>query len=182
MASTQTTLQAKLDRLKDATAKLAQNVPNDPNSAFIFAALKGELNTINELLKDVNTNVNAKDEESMTALHWAAAYNEPRVVDALLNDKRVDPNVPNKRQNTPLHQAAMYGSALSAERLLKDSRVKIDACNEWGETPLFLAANGANKEVCDLNPLKNPGTLRILNCSIGHVVSSQRWCRLQDKR
>ena len=61
-------------------------------------------------MKEPSLDVNAKDEETMTALHWAAAYDETKVVEALLGNPRVEPNSQNKRKNTPLHQAAMYGT------------------------------------------------------------------------
>ena len=94
--------------------------------------------------------MNALDEETMSALHWACAYGEVRIISScsrvqirikqaeivkiFLADPRVDILIKNKRGGTPLHQASLSGTHDVMRILLSDPRIKaaVDDTNTWG--------------------------------------------------
>jgi hypothetical protein len=131
---------------------------------LIEAAMRGDTQTVLDLVELADTNINELDDESMSALHRAAAYEETKIIQILLKDKRTDPLITNKRGGTALHQATVSGAEASVRELLKNETIKksIDFPNMWGETALILAAtrgdsqiaftllqNGADKNVRD---------------------------------
>ena len=128
---------------------------------LIDAALTGDVALVRSLLANNNEDeagakgrgedesgecfVNARDDESASALHWAAAYNEAEIVALLLAHRNIEVNARNKRRNTPLHTAVLGGAHRSLQRLLADERVDVDAFNMWHETPLVLAAQSGDR-------------------------------------
>jgi ankyrin repeat protein len=144
---------------------------NAPNALppFIEAALKGQLRQVGEFLADSSLDVNQRDSETMTALHWAAAYNEPRIVELLVADARCDVNISNKRGNTPLHQAAQCSAHDSARVLLACSRANVNAVNEWHESALMMACQSGDKLMASV--LLNAGADRDIRDKWGNTAA-----------
>jgi ankyrin repeat protein len=131
------------------------------------AVLQSDIEAVRKLLNDEKIDINAADNETMSALHWAAgsrfdtpilrqtttffshfilfiiAYNDISIIKEILKDSRVDVNVRNKRNHTPLHTAAAHNAAAAIEILLSNENnldIDVDAINQWNETALHLAA------------------------------------------
>ena len=82
--------------------------------------------------------VNARDNNGWTPLHWAAAQDTPEIIAAILDaGMPVDPVDADGR--TPLHLAAGEKGTANLATLL-DAGAAIDARNQSGETPLHLAS------------------------------------------
>ena len=62
---------------------------------------------------DVDADVNAKDGEGRSALHFACGYGEMKCAE-MLCDAKADVNAVDKNKNTPLHYAAYSGLRANA--------------------------------------------------------------------
>ena len=83
--------------------------------------------------------VNGRNEEGETPLHWAAKRNGKRDVMAALLKAGADPNARNEKGSTPLHWAADSESPAGLTALLK-AGADPNARDVWGYTPLHRAA------------------------------------------
>ncbi len=93
------------------------------NSAFHWASRNGRLETVVELLKDLQVDPSANDDE---AIREASAWGHLEIVKLLLKDERVDPSANN---NDAILLASSYGNPEIVKELLKDSRVVSLAIN-----------------------------------------------------
>ncbi|OPY79830.1 MAG: photosystem I assembly protein Ycf3 [Syntrophorhabdus sp. PtaU1.Bin058] len=89
------------------------------------------------VLADKGANVNTKDSDAYTALHWAAYYGNIDVVRALI-EKGADVNAQNNRKQTPLHLAADKGHT-NAAKLLVEKGADVNAKDMFGDTPAIIA-------------------------------------------
>ena len=81
-------------------------------------------------------NVNAREEDGDTPLHYAVAY-KPTHIKILIGAGAIV-NARDDRSSTPLHDAAFYGNAEKIKLLIK-SGADIEAREEGGWTPLHSA-------------------------------------------
>ncbi|XP_064114535.1 ankyrin-1-like isoform X2 [Macrobrachium nipponense] len=92
--------------------------------------------------------VNAKDKQGMTPLHYALMKSSEECCKLLLK-KRANVNLKNNKNNTPLHLAAERGLAKCCILLLaKGADVK--ATNDEEKTPLHLAAAAGSRACCKI--------------------------------
>jgi len=108
------------------------------------AAKAGDLQKVKVLLKADLHLVFSKDEDGVTALHWAAGKSHKEVAEFLIAN-----NAKNDDGRTPLHGVALRGAKDAAEVLLAhnaDANVK----DKDGYTPLHFAALGGRKEMAEV--------------------------------
>ena len=125
-----------------AVVALAQSAP-----AVIEAVKAGDLETVRTLIAD-GADVDARQGDGATALHWAAHRNDPDAADLLI-DAGGSVNAANALGATPLWLAAMNGSAPVVGRLLA-AGANVNVALTMGETPLMTAARTGNLEVVEL--------------------------------
>ena len=94
------------------------------------------------------TNVNAKDENGKTPLHFAAFQGHTAIAELLIA-KGADLNAKDNQGATPLHGASLFGFGLIVE-LLIDKGADVNAKNDDGDTPLDLTLQGRYQGVADL--------------------------------
>ena len=92
--------------------------------------------------------VNARQGDGATALHWAAHRNDLDTAAVLLG-AGADPNAANELGATPLWLASVSGSGAMVERLL-EAGAHPDAALSSGETPLMRAARAGNIDAVGL--------------------------------
>lgn len=110
----------------------------------IETTLKLEINRapyLGRLLEDPRLNIDQKDKDGWTALHWASWSGLDRLSDMLI-EKKADIN--NKEGNgfTPLMLAAMRGN-FQVTALLLEKGADLHAVNKFGKNALQLAEEGA---------------------------------------
>lgn len=108
---------------------------NDPAAAWREDAKR--LSYVEALMKTSDINLEAKDNDGFTALHWAAWSGMPQCI-FLLTQGGLDVNVQEKNGYTPLMLAALRGNA-AAVRLLLVLGADTAVTNKDGKTALQLA-------------------------------------------
>ena len=111
----------------------------------LHEAIWGGHVAIAELLISKGANVNAKDNNGLTPMHWA----ETKEIAEVLIANGADVNTKWKGGLTYLHQAAVKGRNGVAE-LLIGKGLDVNAKDEDGDTPLDWANGNGNRRTADL--------------------------------
>ncbi|WP_339044421.1 ankyrin repeat domain-containing protein [Cardinium endosymbiont of Tipula unca] len=101
---------------------------------------------MNKLLKMPNIDVDAKNSNENTVLHWAAYTGHMEAMNKLLEMPNVDVNAKNLDKDTPLHLAAYNGHLEIVKRLLEVSNLDVSVTNNHGLTPFELAIHHGRLE------------------------------------
>ena len=114
--------------------------------ALVVASIKGHVEVVKELLKDVNIDankVNKGNNGGQTPLCLASLFGNLEVIEELLWDARVDPNLKNEYGNTPLIVAVKAKQIEAAKLLLRcpgiDITLSSSNSNYYGKTALDIA-------------------------------------------
>lgn len=114
-------------------------------SYAIFKALGEDQMQMFTLLIDNGADVNVKDEQGNTPLHYAAQEGQTEISRILIS-KGADVNAKGFEDATPLHAAAIGGNKDVVVSLL-DAGADVDAENYMERTPLHLAAKSGHIDV-----------------------------------
>ncbi|XP_047101159.1 ankyrin-3-like isoform X2 [Schistocerca piceifrons] len=129
----------------DVAISLLRNLSGEQKGEMLIAAAKeGSVSELRTLLA-VGADVEAKNENSQTALHLAAAMGHVEVVRRLL-EEGAGVNARDRWQNTPLHQAA-WNDNVAVVQLLSASSADPNASDSIGNTPLHDAARRGHPDV-----------------------------------
>ena len=116
------------------------------------AAMNGDLAGVQaELDKGVDVDVDVKDEDGNSSLHWGATKGHKEVVELLI-DQGADLDSKDESGMTPLHVAKNKAIA----ELLITKGADVNEANKMGETPLDLAGFNVGDHTYDLR-LKHGG-------------------------
>ncbi|KAI8725461.1 hypothetical protein NCS52_00117200 [Fusarium sp. LHS14.1] len=115
------------------------------NKALILAAEAGSSKTTEMLLRKA-VDIDWKDEEGSTALHWAVS-NGHEQTSALLLKNKADANSTDSFDNTPLHWAIPYAGITC---LLLEHGGNPDSANDTMQTPLHWSAQAGLEDVTGL--------------------------------
>eukprot|EP01025_Chloroclados_australasicus_P049924 TRINITY_DN5705_c0_g2_i2.p1 TRINITY_DN5705_c0_g2~~TRINITY_DN5705_c0_g2_i2.p1 ORF type:complete len:332 (-),score=62.45 TRINITY_DN5705_c0_g2_i2:273-1157(-) len=134
-----------------AQAAAAPQAPPPPEVNDLFDAAKfGDLEAIEDFAA-VGKDVNIKDKEDRTPLHYAIAYNHPKAVESLIA-AGANVNAVDNKSNTPLHYACGYARRIIIGLLLTQSPA-LDARNDSGKTPFDLINDQPNNPINQDNNL-----------------------------
>jgi acyl-CoA-binding protein len=111
-------------------------------------ARQGDVRSVRYLLGKPDTDVDARDDDLHTALHWACDGGHVEVAQALL-DSGADVGAQNCDGSTPLHMAAAC-EHIDVARLLLASGASASATDEDGSTARDLAPSGAAADAMGL--------------------------------
>ena len=107
----------------------------DTFQTFLNACRNGQKNIVKLLLERGGIELNRRDAEGNTALHYVCRQGF-RDLAALLLDRGADPSQANNRSETPLHTAARSGNREIIARLV-EAGADPDASDREGCTPLM---------------------------------------------
>lgn len=128
-----------------APASSAAATTNQPDIVSLLDAAKyGDLEATEDLIA-VRKDVNQRDAEQRTPLHYAIAYNHPDIMQELL-DAGADLTALDSKGNSPLHYAAGYGRAEATQVLLEAGCTAADP-NGSGHRPFELVKMDANNPI-----------------------------------
>lgn len=127
------------------------------------------------LLLDKGWDVNIRDFENWTPLHWAARNLASPEYLQVLFDRGADPGLITYRKDTALHLACSTWRSPFSESLtiLLDKGVDINAVNTLGETALMLAAGMGYYEACVV--LLNAGADKTIADELGETASTRAY-------
>lgn len=97
-----------------------------------------------------HVDINAKNQDGLTALQLAVSNHETPLLKALLTHPGIDVNARGPQGNTALHLAALHGAADTLKMLSALPDIDLNARNRQGRTPLHLAAANGNPDVVRL--------------------------------
>lgn len=102
------------------------------------------------LLADGRLDINSRDLNGRTALHYACVRDRPDLLEMLLRDARTDVNARDDYDDTPLIYAVRNTRINALITLLKDSRVDVLARNSRGATAIHVAARYSKPDALDI--------------------------------
>jgi ankyrin repeat protein len=120
--------------------------------SLLLAVQYGDSEVVRELLRTdagrvAGVDIEAKDENGRTPLHYAAGGGRVELVRELLRTDAgrpaADKEARDEYGNTPLHKAAQWNIP-KIVRILLTAGADIEARDEYGNTPLHLAAQFGN--------------------------------------
>jgi E3 ubiquitin-protein ligase mind-bomb len=124
------------------------NVKNNDNHTPLYLA-SGWNNIPIDLFKKIlekSADINAQDEEGLSALHWAIQCKSKTAVKELLKHKDVDVNVKDKDNFTPLHSATLWSNIpIDLFRTILEKSTNVNAQAQNGHTALRLALRKENE-------------------------------------
>ncbi|EFX78135.1 hypothetical protein DAPPUDRAFT_320614 [Daphnia pulex] len=172
----------KIKLLLDKGANINAQDTSDGNTPLHFALMLQSITVTEILLKYISTNVgdkvldvNIKNNDEQTALHWAAAWPDiPVDLFKLILGKYTDINAQDNNKDTPLHAALMGKSKTATKKLLKHDAVDVNTGNirkktathfaaEWPDIPDKLFKLILEKSV-DINATTDCGASNCGNC------------------
>lgn len=118
------------------------------NTALLLAAQYGHVDVCKYLI-DKRSQVNAKNSQGFTALHYAARAGLDEMCEALIKDGKADVNVRSGFGDTPLYLCSGNGKVSTCTLLIKNG-ADVNAAIDSGETPLHAATRADDFETCEL--------------------------------
>ena len=120
---------------------------------LLLSAKNGEEEKFFEIFKQIEQNLslpdfinlNFKDENGYTALHYACDEGRLKIVEILL-DENCDPNIKNNEKDTPLHLASKKGYFDICKILIENGAV-LNTYNSEKNSPLHYACMNNNVEL-----------------------------------
>ena len=111
-----------------------------PKSPLIFEIKHGDENLALKVIReDENTDINAKDEDGMTALQYAVIKAYPRLVDRLLLHPDIEVNNQDGNGLTALHYAVQHENESAVKALLAHKGIDVNIKDGSGLTALHHA-------------------------------------------
>jgi len=115
-------------------------------TTLMIAVSAGRLEVVRFLLGCTNCEVNHRNCNGQTSLHYAASKNHVEIARMLL-ENGADVNAQDKYGNSPLHRASALGHMNITQILLKQKGVRVDLTDREGNTPLHIAVEDENDSV-----------------------------------
>lgn len=146
---------------------------------LIHAAMLGHTEVVDVLLRVANIDVNIKDPDGLTALHWSVHQDRREVVGLLLAVENIDVNALDFcRGSSALHFAVEVGDPDVVDILLQAKHIDVNVSTQFcGNTPLWLAVNFSKTIIAKILSAKNVDVSKAndLGKAPLHRAVEQRW-------
>ena len=106
------------------------------------------------VLQNFSTDINYKDENGFTALHYSSDEGNLKIVEKLLNSN-CNPNIKNNKNETPLHLASKKGFFEICKALI-DNGALLNIYDSEQNSPIHYVCINNNKKILELFLSKNP--------------------------
>ena len=130
--------------------KISVNAADNLNKTPLMYACYdgGRLDNIKRLIQN-GADIQARDSNGSTVLHFASALSNQEVVEFLLNLNEISVNAINHFSQTPLIYACYDGGRLDNIKMLRQNGADIQASISNGSTVLHFASCDSNQEVVE---------------------------------
>ncbi|KAG9450384.1 hypothetical protein H6P81_010349 [Aristolochia fimbriata] len=110
-------------------------------------ALSAQISSMDKLI-ECGVDIDSRDKEGFTALHWAVIGKKEAVISHLLR-KGANLHVRDKDGATPLHYAVQVG-AMQTVKLLIKHKVDVNVADDEGWTPLHVAIQTRSRDIAKI--------------------------------
>ena len=100
------------------------------------------LNLILEIAADLNIDLNAKDNQGLTAFHWVCLRGDTELAKILVKNSKLDSSARDNSGSTSFHYACRYAHSEIAELLIENHanlNIELDAKDNEGWTGFHWA-------------------------------------------
>ena len=122
---------------------------NDQATPLTFACLDGGRLDNMEMLIQYGADINARDIDGETLLHYASRYSKQEIVEFLLKLNQISVNAANNNQAAPLMFACFDGGRLDNMETLLQFGADINARDIDGETLLHFASQYSRQDIVE---------------------------------
>ncbi|CAK4825607.1 unnamed protein product, partial [Aphanomyces euteiches] len=138
---------------------------------LLEAVKRGDLQSVHVLLLVGGVNVDCKDKDANTPLHWAARCGYLDILTELLAYNS-SADLTNKVGSSPLHEASSNGHINIVEKLLSGG-VFVDSVDKFGDLSLHAAAFWGHSDVA--KKLLDHGANANLKNKNGYISELNEW-------
>ena len=130
--------------------KISVNAADNLNRTPLMYACcdGGRLDNIKILIQN-GADIQARDNNGSTVLHFASASSNQEVVEFLLKLNKISVNATNHFNQTPLMHACIDGGRLDNIKMLLKNGANIQARDYYGSTVLHIASRNSKQEVVE---------------------------------
>lgn len=148
----------------------------DPWVRLMLASAKGNVDELNEIIKNEKVNINKKDPNGYFALYWAFRKNL-KIFTELVKNNYIEINIQTPNGDTPLIASAKSDNYDAIIVLLENPHIDVNIVNDYGWTALMVAAsNGHYKNVkllIDSNKVNNENIWKVYLIAVSELKNSE---------
>ena len=116
---------------------------SDGNTVLHYAAMYGDVNTVNVLLEADSSLASVENNEGITPIYYAIIVSDNDILSSLINNGQIDVNKKDSLGYTPLHYAANYGNMEAVVLLVEEFNADKTIANDDNFTASDIAANNS---------------------------------------
>ncbi|AGA67030.1 ankyrin repeat-containing protein [Brachyspira pilosicoli P43/6/78] len=123
-----------------ADTKLANS---DGNTVLHYAAMYGDVNTVNVLLEADSSLASVENNEGIAPIYYAIVVSDNDILSSIITNGQIDINKKDSLGYTPLHYAANYGNMEAVVLLVEEFNADKTIVNDDNFTASDIAANNS---------------------------------------
>ena len=116
---------------------------SDGNTVLHYAAMYGDVNTVNALLNADSSLASVENNEGITPIYYAIILSDNDILSSLITKGQIDINKKDSLGYTPLHYAANYGNMEAVVLLVEEFNADKTIVNDDNFTASDIAANNS---------------------------------------
>ncbi|KAI1724510.1 ankyrin repeats (many copies) domain-containing protein [Ditylenchus destructor] len=144
-----------------ADASLVKKIDDSGWTPLMISASAGRFDVVRYLFTFAETNVNHRNHNGQSCLHYACSKNHEAIA-RLLIDNGADVNAQDKYGASPLHRAACQGHEKIVRMLVACDKINVNIKDSGGNTPLHNACEDDNETIA-IFLAKNGGDIHLQN-------------------
>lgn len=116
---------------------------SDGNTVLHYAAMYGDVNTVNVLLEADSSLASVENNEGITPIYYAIVVSDNDILLSIITNGQIDINKKDSLGYTPLHYAANYGNMEAVVLLVEEFNADKTIVNDDNFTASDIAANNS---------------------------------------
>lgn len=116
---------------------------SDGNTVLHYAAMYGDVNTVNVLLEADSSLASVENNEGITPIYYAIVVSDNDILSSIITNGQIDINKKDSLGYTPLHYAANYGNMEVVVLLVEEFNADKTIVNDDNFTASDIAANNS---------------------------------------